>query len=259
MNTDVVEKEVLEFDGVRRSIEEIKSMYPDEWILIGDPEEDENGWDVSGIVLYHGRDKMELAYRDKPLIKEYSRISSFFNRVTPRTKEELLRDFLERQYIKHHLNNARFIDERRTKEEHIDYWVKNAEKDWERAEEAFMSKKYLHCLSWAHQTLEELAKALWVKNNPDNIPPRLHDILNLLEQAGVEMDAHSTDFLEMFNKYRVVGRDSDYINNIRRQCTQDFTRELLDKANTARQCLIIKTGMKGSELEMKKQSANYAN
>jgi hypothetical protein len=94
MNTDnVAENEVLEFDGVRRSIDDIKKRYPDEWILIGDPEEDENGSDVSGIVLYHSPDKRELAYRDKPLLKQYNRKSLFFNRVTPRPKRSAIVSF----------------------------------------------------------------------------------------------------------------------------------------------------------------------
>jgi hypothetical protein len=92
MNTDnAVEKEVSDFDGVRRSIEEIKSMYPDEWILIGDPIMDESDQDVlAGVVLYHGHNKRELAYRDKPLIKQYERLTAIFNRVTPLPKRSVI-------------------------------------------------------------------------------------------------------------------------------------------------------------------------
>ena len=90
MNTETIENKVEDFIGVRQSIEDIKRGYPDEWILIGDPEEDENGWDISGIVLYHSPDKRELSYRDKPLLQKYSRISLFFNRVTPREKRSVI-------------------------------------------------------------------------------------------------------------------------------------------------------------------------
>ena len=86
----MTEKRVEDFTGERLCIEEIKRSYPDEWILIGDPEEDENGWDVSGIVLYHSADKRELAYRDKPLLKNYKRKSLFFNRVTPLEKRSVI-------------------------------------------------------------------------------------------------------------------------------------------------------------------------
>jgi len=70
----------------RRSIDDIKKSYPDEWILLGDPEKDEYGMDIySGVVLYHSPDKREVAYLGRPLAEGYSRVTWFFNRVTPRT------------------------------------------------------------------------------------------------------------------------------------------------------------------------------
>ena len=51
-----------------RSIEDIKSSYPDEWVVLGNAVMDEYEQSVlSGIVLYHSPNKRELAYRDKPL------------------------------------------------------------------------------------------------------------------------------------------------------------------------------------------------
>ena len=78
-------KECVTALPARRSIDDIKKSYPDEWILLGNPEKEEYGMEIySGVVLYHSRDKRELAYRDKPLLKKYDRVLLFFNRVTPR-------------------------------------------------------------------------------------------------------------------------------------------------------------------------------
>jgi len=91
MNTETIENRVEDFIGVRRSIEDIKSSFPDEWIALGDPVRDEYSQSlISGVVLYHSADKRELAYRDKPLLKEYERIALFFNRVTPRPKRNVI-------------------------------------------------------------------------------------------------------------------------------------------------------------------------
>ena len=69
-------------------IDEIKKSYPDEWILLGNPEMDEQKQSIlSGIILYHSPDKMELRYRDKPLLKKYDNIALFFNRITPRREK----------------------------------------------------------------------------------------------------------------------------------------------------------------------------
>ena len=86
MKTDTIDKNV-EFSDAPRSIEDIKASYPDEWIVLGDPETDEYDRTISGVVLYHSPDKRELRYRDKPLLKRYERKALFFNRVTPRREK----------------------------------------------------------------------------------------------------------------------------------------------------------------------------
>jgi len=73
--------------GVRHSIDDIKKSYPDEWILLGNPEMEEYGMDIySGVVLYHSRDKREVCYLGKPKVKGYDSVLLYFNRVTPRPK-----------------------------------------------------------------------------------------------------------------------------------------------------------------------------
>jgi hypothetical protein len=75
----------------RRSIDDIKKSYPDEWVLLGNPEKNEHEMKIlSGIVLYHSPDKREVAYLGKPLIKGYDRVTWFFNRVTPRPKRSAI-------------------------------------------------------------------------------------------------------------------------------------------------------------------------
>jgi len=42
------------------TIDEINRRYPDEWVLIGEPETDESLEVLSGRVLYHGTDREEM-------------------------------------------------------------------------------------------------------------------------------------------------------------------------------------------------------
>lgn len=79
------------------NIAEIKILYPDEWVLLGNPTMDESKLDViSGIPLYHSKDKKEVCYigRDKTadfdkIILIYTgtfrstrKITGIFNRIT---------------------------------------------------------------------------------------------------------------------------------------------------------------------------------
>jgi len=72
-------------------INDIKTRYPDEWILLGNPVMDESNQQIlSGILLYHSSDKKEVCYLGKPLIKGYETTAMFFNRVTPRQKRHVI-------------------------------------------------------------------------------------------------------------------------------------------------------------------------
>jgi hypothetical protein len=75
----------------RVGIDDMKKNYPDEWILLGNPEMDEYEQKIlSGIVIYHSPDKREVACMSRPLVKNYERTAHFFNRVTPRPKRSII-------------------------------------------------------------------------------------------------------------------------------------------------------------------------
>jgi hypothetical protein len=67
------------------TIAEIKAQYPDQWVLVGNPELDDPntlGSIVSklvrGIVLFASKDKQELAYSAKDYRKGYETYTSIF-------------------------------------------------------------------------------------------------------------------------------------------------------------------------------------
>ncbi len=82
--------------GQSLNIDEIKSLYPNEWVLLGNPVLDEYRTGVlSGIPIYHSRDKREVCYLGREQtgpfntiklvytgeIKHHRVITGIFNRV----------------------------------------------------------------------------------------------------------------------------------------------------------------------------------
>ena len=61
------------------TINEIKKNYPDEWVLLGNPEMDSNKIEVlSGVPLFHSKDKIEVCYIGRDKTSEYSKITLIF-------------------------------------------------------------------------------------------------------------------------------------------------------------------------------------
>jgi hypothetical protein len=61
------------------SFEEVKLLYPDEWLLLGNPVSDENGLHtLGGYVLYHSKDKKEVCYLGRDKTEGYDKITLEF-------------------------------------------------------------------------------------------------------------------------------------------------------------------------------------
>jgi len=125
-----------------------------------------------------------------------------------------------------------------TKQQHVDYWINTAEDDWGSISLLFNGKKYLQSLFWAHLVLEKLAKALWVKNNKENTPPKIHNLIVLLKQSNVDLGMENMNFLDDYNNFQLSSRYPDYLNKIYKVCTKQFTEIQLDKVNKIRICLL---------------------
>jgi len=125
-----------------------------------------------------------------------------------------------------------------TKQQHIDYWINIAEKDWASVDVLFEGKQYLQSLFWAHLVLEKLAKAHWVKNSEGNTPPKIHNLIVLLKQANVDLGETKMNFLVNYNNFQLSARYPDYLNEIYKVCTKQFTERQMDNVKEIRQCLL---------------------
>lgn len=124
-----------------------------------------------------------------------------------------------------------------TKQEHISYWIKTAEDDWEVVISLFESKKWIHSLFFAHLTLEKWCKAHWVKDNENNYPPKTHNLVRIIQSTQLHLSDDDLLFLEEFNDFQIEGRYPDYMFMIQKRCTPEYTQALLERVNSIRLCL----------------------
>ena len=60
-------------------IKELQQRYPDEWVLLGNPEMDAAHLEaLAGIPIYHSKDKREVCYRGRDYTAGYEKITLIF-------------------------------------------------------------------------------------------------------------------------------------------------------------------------------------
>ena len=127
-----------------------------------------------------------------------------------------------------------------TKKEHIEYWKATSEKDWKATQDLFRTKHYIHALFWSHLVLEKFCKAHWVKDNIGNHPPRIHNLVRLIEQTHLKFSDEEMDFLRRMNDFQLEGRYPDYQNTLYHFYKSAETKKILKRVNLIREYLLKK-------------------
>jgi len=128
----------------------------------------------------------------------------------------------------------------KTKEEHIDFWIEQAEDDWKAVFTLFNGKNYLQSLFFAHLVIEKLCKSIWIKHNIENIPPRTHNLIHLLSATPIEVADDKSEFRLNLNRFQLEGRYPEYLTKMHNICNETFTKSMIDTTNKIRIWLLGK-------------------
>ena len=128
----------------------------------------------------------------------------------------------------------------KTKQEHINFWIEQANDDWSAGDILFKGKKYLQTLFFAHLVIEKVCKALWIKHNNENVPPRTHNLIYLLSSTPIDISDDRSEFMLSLNRFQLEGRYPDYLTKMHDICNEQFTISMLETTNDLRLWLLEK-------------------
>ncbi len=108
------------------------------------------------------------------------------------------------------------------------YWRKAAKHDYDTMLALFKLKWYSEFLFFGHIVLEKILKACVVKKTKEHTP-YTHDLVKLHETAELKLSTNEIDFLDEMNDYNIRARYPDYKLSIYKLCTQEYTKDRIDK------------------------------
>lgn len=111
--------------------------------------------------------------------------------------------------------------------QHIKFWLDSADHDLEAAESLFNASKYDWCLFLGHLVLEKALKAVYVRDNANEIPPRSHNLVKLAEATNLKLDEDTKLFLDEITYFNLEVRYPDYKNEFYKRCSSSFCEEKL--------------------------------
>ncbi len=74
-----------------------------------------------------------------------------------------------------------------------------------------------------------MSKAVFVDQNDNNIPPKIHNLVRLAELSKIKLDDEQKFFLDKINDFNIQTRYPDYQLELYKRCTKNFTKQYFDK------------------------------
>jgi len=93
-------------------------------------------------------------------------------------------------------------------EKQIEYWRTSSDEDFAAAQSLLEKEHLRHSLFFAHLAIEKMLKAHVTRQTKD-IPPRIHNLIRLVEIAGLALESEQASFLRRFDMYQLEGRYPD--------------------------------------------------
>ncbi|MCX6153685.1 MAG: HEPN domain-containing protein [Candidatus Kapabacteria bacterium] len=117
----------------------------------------------------------------------------------------------------------------KTEEEHIEFWISQADDDWNAVFFLYNGKNYLQSLFFAHLVIEKICKALWIKYNIENVPPRTHNLIYLLSFTSIEVSDEIKEFLLTLNRFQLEGNYPEYLCKMRSICDDIYSKSIIQQ------------------------------
>jgi HEPN domain-containing protein len=125
--------------------------------------------------------------------------------------------------------------------EEILEWLNQSEYDLDTAQDMIDSGRYIYAAFMCHLAVEKALKALVVKQT-GNAPPKVHNLVYLMELAGAVLEDDDLRFLGRLGSAGVATRYPEDLGRALKQYPPAVAREYLEKARNLVRCLKQQAG-----------------
>ena len=128
-----------------------------------------------------------------------------------------------------------------SKDEKVAYWLDLADYDLDTAEGLFTVKRWLYVGFMCHQVIEKTLKAYWTANKEDD-PPYTHNLAQLAIRSGIyeQMTEEQQRCIATLMPMNIEARYPEYKNELSKQMTETFCRQIIDDTHSLQQWIKTK-------------------
>ncbi|MEW6378094.1 MAG: HEPN domain-containing protein [bacterium] len=105
-------------------------------------------------------------------------------------------------------------------------WLKQADYDLDTAELMFDGGRFFYAVFMCHLSMEKALKGLYQEKLKE-IPPKVHNLIYLLNKIGIKPSEDIGRFLIKLNEANIVTRYPEDIDKLQKDFTQPVVKDIL--------------------------------
>lgn len=111
-------------------------------------------------------------------------------------------------------------------------WLRQANYDMDTAEFMFSGGRYFYAVFMCHLSIEKALKAFYLKRLQE-IPPKVHNLVYLLNKIDAKPPETIGRFLVKLNEASVVTRYPDNMEKLQKDYTKPVVEDIIKKSKSA--------------------------
>jgi HEPN domain-containing protein len=106
-------------------------------------------------------------------------------------------------------------------------WAETSNYDLRTAEAMYKAGRYLYVVFMCHLAIEKMLKAILAQKTPEEVPPKIHNLINLAQKTGVTLPDHLKDFFQRIDSVSVITRYPEDLRTLSKEFNQETAKKIL--------------------------------
>jgi len=111
-------------------------------------------------------------------------------------------------------------------------WIATSNYDIQTADAMYRTGRYIYVVFMCHLALEKMLKALLANKHPEEIPPKIHNLINLSQRAGITPPDDLKEFFQRIDNVSIATRYPEDLGRLSKEFDRDTAKRIL--TNTKR-------------------------
>ena len=106
-------------------------------------------------------------------------------------------------------------------------WVATANYDLRTADAMYKAGRYLYVVFMCHLAIEKMLKAILAQRYPEDVPPKIHNLINLAQRTEITLPENLRDFFQRIDNVSVATRYPEDLRTLSREFNQNTVKQIL--------------------------------